>query len=409
MNPIVRSDDVRTQNRKRVLAAMRKQGVSSRTEIAQETGLSAATISAITADFLEENILVPPTDTSLISSGRGRPTISLSINPEAALICSISMSVNYLSVLLVNYLGDTVCEQTIELETRCHSESQLRSVLLSAITDTMVAAKMDAAKLQRIALGVQGLVDVAGTKIIWSPMCEDRNMPVKKWLEHQFGVTTHIANDCDMIVQALSKRDPEKYSDNFAAVLLAHGVGMGLFLRQTVVNGTSSSATEFGHMSFKPDGALCRCGKHGCIEAYAGDYAIVRHANGLTECTQPSAMVDKIDLQAITERARNGDELALSALQQAGTAIGTGLSSLFALVDPFPIVLVGSGAVSFDLMEPHIRKALKGTMIAKNPERVDLDYIADERPLVSEGGTITALQMHDDVIANQKHFNQASA
>ena len=409
MTQVIRSDDVRTQNRKRVLAAMRKNGVSSRTELANGTGLSAATISAITADFLEEGVLIPPTDPAIGSSGRGRPTISLSINPQAALICSINLTVNFLSVMLIDYSGKIVCEQTVELETRCHTEIQLRNVLLSAIESTMVTAKTETTKLQRIALGVQGLVDVEGTKLIWSPICEERNIPIKKWLEHHFGVITHIANDCDMIVQALSKRDPHKYGDNFAAVLLAHGVGMGLFLRQAVVNGTRSSGTEFGHMSFVPNGALCRCGKRGCIEAYAGDYAIARHANGLAIDTEPSDLVDTIDINDITNRARGGDTLARHAIQQAGTAIGTGLASLFAITDPFPVVLIGSGAASFDLMEPHIRHALKGAMIARHPENIDLDYIIDERPLVCEGSTITALLMHDELIANQKHLSQVSA
>ncbi len=409
MTPVVRSDDVRTQNRRRVLSTMRRNGVSSRTEMANRTGLSAATISAITSDFLEEGILVPPSDPTHGSSGRGRPTISLSINPRAALICSINLSVNFLSVMLVDYSGEIVCEQTVELETHCHTEVQLRNVLISGIEKALASANIETSKLRRIALGVQGLVDVEGTKVIWSPICQERNMPIKKWLEYHFGVTTHVANDCDMIVQALSRRDPEKYSDNFGAVLLAHGVGMGLFLRQSVINGTRSSGTEFGHMSFVPDGALCRCGKHGCIEAYAGDYAIARSADGFTPNTEPSELVDAIDLEEIAQRARNGDTLAFNAIQQAGTAIGTGLANLFALVDPFPVVLVGSGAVSFDLMEPHIRQALKGSMIARHPEDIDLDFIIDERPLVCEGSTITALMMHDELIANHKMQSQVSA
>ena len=50
----LRSDDVRNQNRRRVLAVVRRGGVASRTDIGKSTGLSAATVSAITSDFLEE-------------------------------------------------------------------------------------------------------------------------------------------------------------------------------------------------------------------------------------------------------------------------------------------------------------------------------------------------------------------
>jgi len=409
LNPVVRSDDVRVQNRRRVLSAIRRVGPSSRTDIAQETGLSAATVSAITASFLEENILLSPSDITNGSSGRGRPTISLSINPEAALICSINLRVNFLSVELVDYSGQTVWEQTLELENHWLSAEQLRMTLLSGIEKTMSDANIRSAQLQRIAVGLQGLVNVEGTKILWSPICQERNMPVKTWLETHFGVATHIANDCHMIAQALSRRDPSKYSENFAAILLAQGVGMGLFLRQNVINGTRSSGTEFGHMTFMPDGALCRCGKRGCIEAYAGDYAIARAANGFENDAEPSQFKDTIDLEDINQRARAGDERALQAIEQAGIAIGTGLAGLFALVDPFPVVLVGNGAVAFDLMEPHIRNVLKGAMIARHPENIDIDYIVDERSLVCEGSAITALMMHDDIIADRKSVTKVSA
>ena len=61
MTAVTRSDDVRRQNRRVVIATLRSGGRLSRTDICAQTGLSASTVSAITADLIEA-ALPPPLD-----------------------------------------------------------------------------------------------------------------------------------------------------------------------------------------------------------------------------------------------------------------------------------------------------------------------------------------------------------
>ncbi|MEH6728502.1 MAG: ROK family protein, partial [Hyphomicrobiales bacterium] len=181
--------------------------------------------------------------------------------------------------------------------------------------------------------------------------------------------------------------------------MLSYGVGMGLFLRGDIINGLNTSGTEFGHMVFQPGGALCRCGRLGCIEAYAGDYAIQRAALGRPKDAPPPALCDPIDFKKISDLAHSGDMRAIHAIEEAGRAIGTGLVSLFALVDAFPIALIGQGTIVFDLMEPAIRKALQGAVAGEGP-CIDIHCFADENPLVAEGCALTALVVLDEEIAD---------
>ncbi len=94
---------------------------------------------------------------------------------------------------------------------------------------------------------------------------------------------TTVENDCNMIAVALRWHKPERYRDDFIAILLSHGIGMGMVLKGELFTGTQSSGGEFGHMIHRPDGALCRCGRRGCVEAYAGNYAIWRNAGQRAE------------------------------------------------------------------------------------------------------------------------------
>ena len=58
MTLIARSDDLRRENQRRVLAALRADSPLSRTELAAATGLSASTVTTITSSLLAADYLV---------------------------------------------------------------------------------------------------------------------------------------------------------------------------------------------------------------------------------------------------------------------------------------------------------------------------------------------------------------
>ena len=142
--------------------------------------------------------------------------------------------------------------------------------------------------VMRIVLAIQGIADSGSRTLLWSPITPQTDIPFATVLEHATGIPVTVENDCSMIALALRSHDPERYRNDFIAILLSHGIGMGMVLRGELFAGTQSSGGEFGHMIHRPGGALCRCGRRGCIEAYAGNYAIWRNAQGMPEILRRS-------------------------------------------------------------------------------------------------------------------------
>ncbi|MDD9908343.1 MAG: ROK family transcriptional regulator [Ahrensia sp.] len=384
-------EQVRDLNRHKVLAELRRRAPVSRAAIAKSTGLSAATISAIVTDLIEEGYVASD---STRSKGRGRPKIALSLNPQAALVCAVYFELRNVSATLIDNAGGIVAHSTMSLHGKKLDRQTIKSALLGSVRS--VQDKLGSGRqLAQIAVGFQGVTSVCGTRLLWSPVTQERDLPIAQWLEDAFAAPARIANDCDMIVRALNWREPDLYSENFAAVLLSHGVGMGLFLRGEVVNGTRSSGIEFGHMNHIPGGALCRCGQYGCIEAYAGDYAIARVAAGQSETQKPADHVDVGDLHEIRDAAMAQEPLAMKAIAQAGDAIGAGIANLFALVDEFPVALVGRGMIFLDLMKPSIRKAISSATGSQHYGPLELSSYEDTSALVLEGCAIAALMEND--------------
>src|SRR5690606_31014020 len=110
-------------------------------------------------------------------------------------------------------------------------------------------------------------------------------------------------------------------------------------------------ATEFGHMNHAPNGALCRCGMQGCIEAYAADYGVLRNAYSVPESTPPAPVVPASEYARLIQRATQGDRAVTHAFRLAGRAIGYGLSRLLAVFDPDCVVISGPGSHAFHLMQ----------------------------------------------------------
>src|SRR5690606_9819354 len=82
--------------------------------------------------------------------------------------------------------------------------------------------------LARISVGVEGIVDGDGKIFLSSPVIDVGNIPIGAALEREFGAPAELANECNMIAEALRWRAPDRYGPNFAAVLMTIGIGMGL-------------------------------------------------------------------------------------------------------------------------------------------------------------------------------------
>lgn len=396
----LRHDDLRKRNRAMVIAAIRRAGQPSRTEIASATGLSNSTISTISADMIEEGILAETKAADAASPRRGRPQVGLDLNADAAAVVVAVLSLNALSVSLIDYAGRPVAHDISRPATLRLSAGELVETVVAAIRRLLDRAASGHGPVLRVTLAVQGITDSEARKLLWSPITSHTDIAFADAIEKAIGVPATVQNDCNMIALALRARAPERYRDNFITILLSNGIGMGLVLRGELFTGSHSSGGEFGHMVHVPDGALCRCGRRGCIEAYAGNYAIWRHARGEDEHAEPAADIDDATMLAMAAAARAAPGREREAFQRAGEAIGFGLGSLFALFDPAPVAIVGLGTSAFDVIEPSMRAAIARTAGGQHNAALSFDLEPEETPLIRDGGARHALTHIDlDVFA----------
>ena len=406
MATITTYDELRLYNRSRILSSLRNNKSQSRTRISELTGLSGATVTQVTADLIDDGVIeqISPTaviaDTSNANSRRGRPQVNLGLCAQAATTAIITLLLNRIEVTLFDYAGQQLQQHSKHVVTSDLSVKTLTRHLLKMVDKTLANNLQNNSNLKHIAVVYQGTVSSDNNSLLWSPITDVRDFDLAAVLQNHYGIGVTVLNDCKMIASALyqeSQPTPVSHGTdgkNFAAILLSYGIGLGLFHQGTIVTGSHSSGTEFGHMLLQPEGALCRCGRKGCIEAYASDYAIWRRALQQPESSVPADEIDTDSFRQLVEKAHAQPGPERDAFAEAGAAIGLGLTNLFALFDPFPVVLVGTTTMAYHLMEPSLLNNLQhfGSF---DKNLITVHENKSERTLILEGASMLSLTYID--------------
>lgn len=390
MRAIGDSDSMRRQNRALVLEALRTLGPQSRTQIAGLTGLSHASITAITQDMSAQDVLVELEEARADFKTRGRPATKVGFARGLASVVLIEIEVARARLSLVGYDATLIDRIELPLPPRAFQETAPADLLEQAIRRLCDRNLGEAARMRRIAISVQGILDAAGHSLAWSPVPHLAGHDLVNGLDMRFSVPVELTKRGRLLAEGARWLDPSLKDAEVATVFVGATVAMGLSAPGQGF-GRDAGATEFGHMNHIPGGALCRCGMQGCIEAYAADYAILRAAYSVPEKTAPAPAVPAAEFDALIARGQGGDRAAVHAFNQAGRAIGYGLNRLTALFRPSHVVIVGPGARAYPLMRTELEAALGNSLMALHSGVPQIRTLKDEGEPIFHGLVLQTL------------------
>jgi len=331
--------DQRSQGRSAVLREIRRAGDIARVDLARRTGLSQATVTAITAELLRSGLIAEdqPGQRQPLSR-RGRPRVGLHIRGEAFLVAGVKAAGGRISVALLDFAGRDRgahdCATPAVL-----SPGDFAAAVLAAVAEAAVLNGHEASDVRGIGIGITGFVDAPHGLVHWSAALDQRNVDLRAVFAAQTDMPVFIDNDANLVALAELYFGHGRGVEDFLVVTVESGVGFGMVLGGQVYRGTRGCGAEFGHAKVALDGALCRCGQQGCLEAYVGDYAVLREAAGLPGLEgQPDP--DRA-MAALMAAAGAGVAGAAEVLSRAGRVFAMGLANLVNIFDPQLIILSG--------------------------------------------------------------------
>lgn len=330
----------------RVFTAILTQGPVSRVRVAQETGLSQAAVTKAVGPLLATGIIAND-ERGLPDGLPGRPANPLRVVSDALITIGVKLN------------ADEVIAVATDLRTRLLAVCRL-PLLTTDLEETVERIAQAVAHLEQdlgsargrligVGVSVSGDVDTEHGTVRESARMGWRGAPLGKLLSERLGRTVVVENDVRALTIGEHWFGLGVGTASLAIVTLGDGIGCGLYLNGDVVEGAHGVAGEIGHLPLADPGAICSCGRRGCVEAVASAGAIVdavsRSAGRPLTLAQAHALADQ------------GDPAAIAAFRRAARVIGLAIATMTNLTGPELVLLGGEGVSNADFFETEMRTA----------------------------------------------------
>jgi predicted NBD/HSP70 family sugar kinase len=349
-------------NRASVLALIGSRGPISRAEIARQLTVSPATVTSVTRDLVARGIVRV---VDRIPSGGGRPGIRLALVPDAGHVLGVKIAPDHLAGVIVDLGGDVVESFGSHFEA---AGPRIVERIVAVLRPVIEGRSRLSPPLLGIGLGVPGLVDADADGTVESPSLGWGRLALRSVLQQRLGLPVLIENDVNTLAIAERLYGRGRDVDNFVTVTIGRGVGLGIVARGDLYRGARGGAGELGHVTVRPDGPGCYCGRRGCLEALVADPALLRQAIAARILTADGT------IDGLVALADGGDELARGIYADAGVLLGRAVATVVNLLDPQLVLLSGEGIRAWrhleGTFEPALRSALFGPL-ASVPVEID--------------------------------------
>lgn len=363
----------------------------SRAQLAKETGLTRATVSALVDRLVAARLVQERIPKS--AKHAGRPAVPLVPASKGIVGMGLSVQVDHIGVLGLDLAGGTVAERVITGNFRAsdpHAVIERLSELADQVSRDLVK---QGAVPAGIAVSVPGLVQ-DGRLVRYAPNLDWHDIDVAALLGASLGgdLPITVGNDADLGARAESRARARRLGiaraeQSFLYIECEVGIGGAVVVRGELAEGRHGWGGEVGHMAVDRSGPPCGCGARGCLEQYAGkDTMLTRAGLGLGASMG--------DLRRLVDA---GDRSAQRAVSQAAEGLGTVISSTLNLVDLDTVVLGGTFASIADLLVPTIERHIRRRTLASRwaPIVVQVALEGEHADLI--GAAVLVL---DEVVGN---------
>jgi glucokinase len=201
--------------------------------------------------------------------------------------------------------------------------------VLDAVRALAVDAGIDVAAIRSVGIGIPGQVEPGTARVVHAVNLGVDELDLAAAVEPALGVPVRVENDVK--AAAFGAYALHGGSGSMGYLNLGTGIAAGIVADGELWRGARGTAGEVGHISVDPNGPLCRCGQHGCIEAFAGGGAIAERWG------RPSAL----PVRDVFDAAEQGDSLARELRRGLARGVAAAVRVLVLTADVDTVVLGG--------------------------------------------------------------------
>ena len=260
------------------------------------------------------------------------------------------------------------------------------SVVMDQISNvyTALVEQVDGEKIASVGIALPSPVDIKLGHAKHLTAFQEKELPVRDMLKERTGVDIKLGNDVNMATLAEYKLGAGKGVSSLFTFYPGTGLGGGYIYKGKLVTGFNSTAAEVGHVVIDIDGPLCKCGRHGCLEAIVS-YHGLKTMLGEKLAAGAVCHIDPSSFRAtdIFKAWRKGDPVLSELLEYQARALGIGIANVINITGVERIIL--GGTIYHELQDdllPIIEKNAVKYAIGNGMDGVDilLNELGDEAP-----------------------------
>jgi predicted NBD/HSP70 family sugar kinase len=309
-----------------VLRAIRQHGPATRGELSQHMGVTFPTVAKAVGSLLDARLLEEFED---LSTGPGRPAKRLRLSKEKSQVVGVTVDGESCELAAAGFDG-VLQEDTKQAWPTPRNYDEL----LDSLVKRVKALSAENVPILCIGVSVVGLVDYPKQQIRLAanlPFLEGKM--IGRDLSQKLDVDCVLVHDTHALCLAEYVYGEASNLDSFVVLDLSVGIGLGVMVNNMFLTGHSGFAGEIGHTPVTALGKLCRCGRRGCLETVASEWALVERVS--------EKLGRNVSFDELIAIASSGDALVLAELNYLCKYLAVAVAHIVNLLDPECVFVSG--------------------------------------------------------------------
>ncbi len=375
-----------TENEKRILTVLSKQGPLSKREISAQGGMGWATVVKM-LDRLEEAGIIECVGTGVQAETSGKDPLLFALSDRQPLALGIDVSYSTTHVILSNLKHDILAQQNWPTPQRADM-AELQEFLISCCSQFLKQEFDPQEQLAGIGVGFP----------LWLLPGKEAFFTLQQRLEQHFHCLVSIENNIRSYTMYKRWVGKAFGLDDFILITIRSGIGSGIFQQGQLVRGVHGMAGELSHLSIVEDGKHCRCGKRGCLETVVNQdlfyqqyvEQILKPGENLpAEATETQV---EQGLSLLFSLAKQGQPEATEIVRHAAKYLGKAIATMILLFDIPNLFVAGNFGPDGDSLNQALQEQIAPLVLSGSS--YTLSYTSMERLGFAHGAALLILDRY---------------
>ncbi|MEG7530769.1 MAG: ROK family protein [Hungatella sp.] len=390
-------------NKSRILECIFRNAPIARTDIADDTEITPATVTMTVSGLIEDHMVEELGEVTSDETASGRKRILIDVVPDRGYSIGVEFTQKMLVACITDLKGHILCQAE-----KAFSEELARRItdeIISMVQALLESSGLAADQIIGIGIAVPGHTDIESRHFIsnltlWQSFDADL-------LRQAFPYPILMENNARCMALAQYLFYPQCSPESFSFL----HIGLGMFCANVIDGelflGNNYVSGEIGHTVVNANGQPCECGKYGCLQTIASERWLLKYAKLLYQSNSQTILrslvsdPEELTIRHVTMAYSMGDPIIGTYISEALKYLGISISNVAILMNPSKIFLHGEIFLNEDIKQ-ELMKIIERQLLF-----VDSKYLNNVEILtyLSSDGAVgaSALSVFYNVIRNVKN------